>query len=89
MTANLQFTGSYKAATLSSLIPGGWYIGFACRRCHEHFAILNEPTNTGELQISGNALFHAACPGCGASEEYSASDLVLFQAAQGGATSTA
>ncbi|WP_457797455.1 hypothetical protein [Methylocystis sp. S23] len=89
MAQGIQFTGSYDAAPLSSLIPGDWYLGFACAHCRRHFAILNEPTNTGALQISGTALFRAVCPECGNSAEYLAADLVQFQAAQGGPMSTA
>lgn len=89
MAQGVQFTRTYEAAPLSSLTPGGWYIGFVCKRCGQHFAILNEPTNTGTIQISGTALFRANCPNCGNMDEYRTDDLVQFRAAQGGSTSTA
>lgn len=89
MGPSIQLTGPFAAETLSTLVPGAWYIGFACNQCREHFAILNEPTNTGGLQISGDAEISVSCPNCGGTEKHFASELVQFQAAQGGAMSTA
>jgi hypothetical protein len=89
MATGIQFTGRFAAEPLSALVPGAWYIGFACKRCREHFAILNEPTNTGRLQLSGDAVISASCPSCGVSEDYPAGELTQFQAAQGGPISTA
>jgi hypothetical protein len=89
MAPGIQFTGDYKLSALPALIPGGWYIGFACKQCRQHFAILGEPTATGALELSGPATFSVTCPNCNASGEYSASELVQFQAAQGGPSSTA
>ena len=89
MPQGIQFTGAYEVSALPALIPGNWYIGFACKTCRQHFAILNEPTGTGALELSGRATFRATCPNCETSGEYSASELVQFEAAQGGPTSTA
>lgn len=89
MPQGLHFTGVYAVSTLPALIPGNWYIGFACKKCRQHFAILNEPTDTGALEISGSAIFGATCPNCEASGDYPAAELVQFQAAQGGPSSTA
>ncbi|MGD9545125.1 MAG: hypothetical protein AB7F41_11380 [Methylocystis sp.] len=89
MSQGMQFTGAYHVSALPALIPGGWYIGFACKNCRQHFAILCEPTDTGALKLSGSATFAVTCPNCDARGEYSASDLVQFQAAQGGPSSTA
>jgi hypothetical protein len=88
MVQGIHFSGAYDCAALPGLVPGGWYIGFACKRCGQHFAILNEPTDTGTLDMSGSASFKAACPNCGDEGVYSAADLVQFQAAQGGPSST-
>jgi hypothetical protein len=89
MPQGVRFSGAYDVSTLPALIPGNWYIGLAGKKCRKHFAILNEPTGTGALDISGTASFSATCPNCDASGDYSASELVQFQAAQGGPTSTA
>ncbi len=89
MAQGIHFTGVYEPEALSSLTPGRWYIGFACKECRQHFAMLNEPTDTGTLEISGSALFKVTCPNCSAGREYSAAELVQFQAAQGGPSSTA
>lgn len=85
----IHFTGAYDVAALPALVPGGWYIGFACKHCRQHFAILSEPTGTGALEISGAATFSVTCPNCDTRDEYSATDLRQFQAAQGGPSSTA
>ncbi|MGD9657114.1 MAG: hypothetical protein AB7U61_05655 [Methylocystis sp.] len=89
MSQGIRFTGAYEVSALPALIPGNWYIGFACKKCRQHFAILNDPTGAGALDISGTALFSATCPNCNASGDYSATELVQFQAAQGGPSSTA
>lgn len=89
MPQGIQFSGAYEVSTLPALIPGNWYIGFACKQCRQHSAILNEPTGTGALVLSGWATFNATCPNCETSGDYSASELVQFQAAQGGPSSTA
>ncbi|MBM3562260.1 MAG: hypothetical protein FJX16_01125 [Alphaproteobacteria bacterium] len=89
MPQDIQFTGDFDVSTLPALIPGNWYIGFACKQCRQHFAILNEPTGAGGLKLSGRATFRATCPNCEASGDYSASELKQFQAAQGGPSSTA
>lgn len=89
MSGGISFTGDFQVAALTSLIPGGWYIGFACKACGQHFAILNEPTDSGALAISGSGRFRADCPNCGAANDYAAADVVQFQAAQGGPSSTA
>ncbi|WP_442755712.1 hypothetical protein ACNHKD_03370 [Methylocystis sp. JAN1] len=88
MAAGIRFAGEFEAASLAALVPGHWYIGVACVRCGGHFAIMNEPSGTGNLEISGDALFDAACPNCGESAKYRVTDLVTFQAAQGGPIST-
>jgi hypothetical protein len=89
MPQAIRLTGAFNVTALPALVPGSWYIGFACKQCRQHFAILNEPTGTGTLEISGPASFTATCPNCGACGDYSATELVQFQAAQGGPSSTA
>lgn len=89
MKREIKFTGDFPSEPRQSLRPGGWYIGFLCRHCRKHFAIMEDPTDTGEVELSGDAAFKVVCPGCAKSNEYSAADLILFEAAQGGPTSTA
>lgn len=89
MRREIRFTGDFNVVTRESLRPGGWYIGFACPHCRQHFAMMDEPTNTGKLSLSGKAAFQAVCPNCGQANVYAVADLVLFEAAQGGPTSTA
>ncbi len=89
MPQGIRFTGAYEVSALPALIPGSWYIGFACKKCRQHFAILNEPTGTDALEITGPATFNVTCPNCDTPGEYSATDIKQFQAAQGGPSSTA
>lgn len=88
MAPGIRFTGEFEAVSLPALTPGHWYVGFACARCGGRFAIMNEPSNTGNVEISGEALFDVACPNCGEQMKYRAEDLVSFQSAQGGSMST-
>ncbi|WP_424360298.1 hypothetical protein [Methylocystis parvus] len=88
MAPGIRFTGEFEAASLSALIPGHWYVGLACVRCGGRFAIMNEPSNTGIVEISGDAQFHAVCPNCGERAKYRAEDIISFQSAQGGSIST-
>lgn len=89
MAQGIHFTGAYAPIALPGLVPGGWYLGFACKRCRQHFAILNDPSDGAPLELSGSASFTTACPNCDVQSEYSTDDLVQFQAAQGGPSSTA
>ncbi len=85
----ITFTGDFTVFSREALRPGGWYIGFLCRQCRQHFAIMDDPTNSGALDFAGEATFHAVCPNCGQANDYAAADLVSFESAQGGPTSTA
>lgn len=89
MERDIKFTGDFAVVSRLSLRPGGWYIGFRCRQCRQHFAIMDEPTNSGELSLSGDAAFLATCPNCGQATHYAAAELVSFESAQGGPMSTA
>jgi hypothetical protein len=88
MQRAIEFNGDFDVAPKESLRPGGWYLGFACPGCSRHFAILDEPTNSGEVGLSGNAVFHVQCPNCGHAADYKVEDLVIFESAQGGSVST-
>jgi DNA-directed RNA polymerase subunit RPC12/RpoP len=89
MTREISITGEFEAAPLTALAPGHWYIGLICARCGQRFAIMNEPSNSGGFEISGDARFDANCPSCGHRARYGAENLVSFQSAQGGSVSTA
>jgi len=89
MDNEIAFTGEFQVKTLLSMRPGGWYIGYACRNCGRHFAMMDDPTNGGHVRFAGDAIFRAACPNCGAENDYSVEDIILFEAAQGGSVSTA
>ncbi len=89
MDRTISFTGRFPVVSKQALRPGGWYIGFLCANCGEHFAIMDEPTGGGEVGFSGNAAFEAVCPNCSQPRTYSAAELVVFEAAQGGPASTA
>jgi len=85
----ISFSGVIRNEGRRALTPMSWYIGFPCRGCGRHFAIMDDPTDSGEIALSGDARFHAVCPNCGVGADYAASDLEPFQAAQGGSVSTA
>lgn len=89
MARRMEFTGHYAVVGRRSLTPADWYVGFKCKSCDLKFAMMDEPTHTGEVEFGGQALFSATCPGCGKAADYGSNDLLTFQAAQGGPTSTA
>jgi hypothetical protein len=88
MAPGVRFTGEFRSAPLSALLPGHWYIGLGCARCGGRFAIMNNPDVAGEIAISGDAVFEVGCPNCGDNARYRATDLVSFQSAQGGSISS-
>jgi hypothetical protein len=88
MQRAIEFKGDFDVVAKESLRPGGWYLGFACSGCGRHFAILDEPTNSGAVGLGGNAAFHVQCPNCGQANAYGVADLVIFESAQGGSIST-
>ena len=89
MAGQIRFTGEFTVAPKPGLRPGGWYVGFRCDHCGEHFPLIEDPTDSGDIQTSGDAVFEAVCPGCGRAHDYRAAELVVFEAAQGGPVSTA
>jgi predicted RNA-binding Zn-ribbon protein involved in translation (DUF1610 family) len=89
MERHISFSGDFEVVSRDGLIPGGWYIGFACPQCGQHFAIMDDPTDSGTITLSGDAAFKSVCPNCGAASAFTAQDLVLFESAKGGSTSTA
>jgi hypothetical protein len=89
MKREISFNGDFAVVARTTMRPGGWHIGFLCPKCGLHFAVMEDPTESGALTFSGTARFQARCPRCEQEREYSAADLVVFEAAQGGPTSSA
>ncbi|MGJ0505934.1 MAG: hypothetical protein ACR652_02120 [Methylocystis sp.] len=89
MDREMSFNGDFAVSARPALRPGGWYLGFRCPHCGEHFAILDDPTDSGAMRLSGAATFHAVCPNCEEARDYTVADMVVFESAQGGPASTA
>jgi hypothetical protein len=89
MDREISFNGDFPVATRQTLRPGGRYIGFLCAACRQHFAIMDDPTDSGALKFSGAARFRAVCPNCQQGRDYGVADMVVFATAQGGPSSTA
>ena len=49
MPQGVRFTGAYEVSALPALIPGSWYIGFACKKCRQHFAISDRADRHGRF----------------------------------------
>jgi uncharacterized linocin/CFP29 family protein len=75
------FNGPFKVIALRLVTPGNWYIGFRSQVSGRVFAMLDDPTGTGEVRVSGNGTFEVQTPEAGAIETFSGADLVVFQAA--------
>jgi hypothetical protein len=88
MQKEIGFNGDFTVAARQTLRPGGWYIGFLCASCGQHFAIMEDPTGSGELGFTGAGRFRTICPGCEQAQEFGVADMVVFQSAQGGPSST-
>lgn len=86
MPAELEFRGDFPVTPKRMMGPGDWYLGFRCVGCGNRFAILDDPTGTGGMLTTGDALFKAQCPGCGADGAYPTEALLTFQATTGGMT---
>ena len=79
--AELSFNGTWEADAIRLINPGGWYIGVKSPGTGKVYAILPEPTGTGRLRLSGDASLAITNPDTNAVEHFTASDLVVFQAA--------
>ena len=86
MTAEIEFRGLFRATAFDSMTPGAWYLGFRCQACHETFAVLDDPSGTGEVEAMGKGMFETLCPTCGAANRYTADDMIVFEAATAQAT---
>ena len=82
--AGILFQGAFRAYAKRQLVPGSWYVGFACVACRYRFALIDDPTNSGAVATGGDATIDIECAQCGERGVYDASALVLFQAPIGG-----
>jgi len=83
LTPELEFKGDFDASAKSMLVPGAWFIGFACVACRDKFALLDDPTGSGNIRLGGNATLRVTCPHCGDTRTYAAGQMLAFQAATG------
>ena len=79
--AELLFNGQWSADALRLINPGGWYVGVKSPATGKVYAILPEPSGTGQVRLGGNGRLGITNPDTGDVEQFVASDLVVFQAA--------
>ena len=77
----IAFNGLFRVIALRLVTPGNWYIGFRSEISGKLFAILDEPTGTGQLRVGGDGTFEVETPDTGSIERFSAADMRVFQAA--------
>lgn len=75
------FNGSFSADALRLINPGNWYIGVTSPATGKVYALIPEPTGTGQVRVGGNGTFAVTNPDTGAVEQFRATDLVVYQAA--------
>ena len=79
--AEILFNGRVSVDALRLINPGAWYIGVKSPETNKVYAILPEPTGTGDLRVGGNGELSVRNPDTGTIEQIRAADLVVFQAA--------
>jgi hypothetical protein len=77
----IAFNGLFRVIAMRLVTPGNWYIGFRSQVSGKLFAVLDDPTGTGELRVGGDGTFEVQTPETGSIEVFSAADLRIFQAA--------
>jgi hypothetical protein len=77
----IAFNGLFRVIAMRLVTPGNWYIGFRSQVSGKLFAVLDDPTGTGELRVGGNGTFEVQTPETGSIEVFSGADLRVFQAA--------
>ena len=75
------FNGLFRVIAMRLVTPGNWYIGFRSKVSGKLFAILDDPTGTGQLRAGGSGTFEVETPETGSIERFSGADLLVFQAA--------
>ncbi len=83
----MDIAGAAKVEPRQNLSPGAWYVGLTCTGCQSDFAVLDDPANNGQIQVTGGAALDASCPKCGYAARYGAADMHPFQAVSGGPAS--
>ena len=83
MDARIQFDGLFNPSPRMNVVPGAWYLGFHCSACGSSIAVLDDPTNSGAVEIGGSGEFAVQCPACGRTDNYPARALSAWQAATG------
>ncbi|MBV8851134.1 MAG: hypothetical protein JOZ16_16295 [Methylobacteriaceae bacterium] len=77
----IAFNGLFKVIAMRLVTPGNWYVGFRSKASGKLFAVLDDPTGTGELRVGGDGTFEVETPETGSIERFSGGDLLVFQAA--------
>jgi hypothetical protein len=77
----IAFNGLFRVIAMRLVTPGNWYIGFRSQVSGRLFAILDEPTGTGEVRVGGDGSFEVQTPETGSIETFAGADLLVFQAA--------
>ena len=77
----IAFNGLFRVIAMRLVTPGNWYIGFRSKVSGKLFAVLDDPTATGELRVGGNGSFDVQTPETGSIETFSSADLLVFQTA--------
>ena len=75
------FRGTQKATAMqpAELRAGTWYCGFECLRCHERFAISDDPSCGNAPPSLQTELFQVACPYCGADHLYTSRQVLHYK----------
>jgi hypothetical protein len=77
----IAFNGLFRVIAMRLVTPGNWYLGFRSQVSGKLFAILDDPTGSGEVRAGGTATFEVQTPDTGSIERFSAADMRVFQAA--------
>jgi hypothetical protein len=77
----IAFNGLFRVVAMRLVTPGNWYIGFRSQVSGKLFAILDDPTGTGDLRVGGGGTFEVETPETGSIERFAGADLLVFQAA--------
>ena len=59
------FNGLFRVIAMRLVTPGNWYIGFRSKVSGKLFAILDDPTGTGQLRAGGSGTFEVETPETG------------------------
>jgi hypothetical protein len=77
----IAFNGLFRVIAMRLVTPGNWYLGFRSQVSGKLFAILDDPTGSGEVRAGGNGSFEVQTPDTGSIERFSAAEIRVFQAA--------